>query len=97
MTRILLAAIVITLDLIDIWIVFGPWYSTDPGAIFIVLILFISPNIGTLWMIYVAAKSEKKPLAYMLLAFIPFFFIFYYFDRYLGYRRRELMRVAERQ
>jgi len=76
MTRILLAAIVITLDLIDIWIVFGPWYSTDPGAIFIVLILFISPNIGTLWMIYVAAKRRvSTTLRHIPWEFIEFCFL----------------------
>jgi hypothetical protein len=51
------------------------------------LVFAVSP-IGTFWMMYMAVRYEKRPLPYLLLAFIPYFFLGYYFERVRG--RREL-------
>ena len=40
----------------------------------------VSP-LGTFWMLYIVIRHEKNPLPYLLLAFIPYFFMGYYFER----------------
>jgi len=40
------------------------------------------PPIGTFWMLYVSIRHEKDPVPYMLMAFVPFMFVWYYFERY---------------
>ena len=49
------------------------------------LIFGVSP-IGTFWMLYIVIRYEKRPLPYILLAFIPFFSVGYYFERVRGKR-----------
>jgi hypothetical protein len=44
------------------------------------LVFGVSP-IGTFWMIYMAIRYERRPLPWLLLAFIPYFFLGYYFER----------------
>jgi len=47
-------------------------------------LLFGVPPIGTFWMWYVVFRYEKRPLSYVLLALIPYFFVGYYFERIRG-------------
>jgi drug/metabolite transporter (DMT)-like permease len=49
------------------------------------LVFAVSP-IGSFWMMYMAIRYEKRPLAYVFLAFIPYFFLGYYFERVRGRR-----------
>jgi hypothetical protein len=55
-----------------------------PGALvaFALVGLFAIPCVGALWMMYISIRCEKKPLPLLLLAiFIPFSFLWYYFER----------------
>jgi len=45
------------------------------------VILFAIPPVGAFWMMYQSIRYEKKPLPIVLLAFIPFSFLWYYFER----------------
>ena len=47
------------------------------------------PTVGAFWMMYMSVRDEKNPLPLILLAMIPFTFLWYYFDRV---RPRELAR-----
>src|SRR3989442_9215704 len=38
-------------------------------------------HIGGFWMIYRAVPYEEKPVLYILLAFVPLAFVWYYFER----------------
>jgi hypothetical protein len=64
------------------WIVIGPWTPRNPAAILLVVALFAAPNIGAIWMMYVAVRYEANPFPFVALAFIPFSFLWYYFDRF---------------
>jgi len=63
------------------WVVFSRWFTRDPFLIFILIVLFVTPNLGTIWMLYVSVRFEKSPLPFALLAFVPYSFIWYYFQR----------------
>jgi hypothetical protein len=64
------------------WVVIGPWTPHDQGVVFLLIALFATPNIGAIWMMYTAVRNEAKPLPFVALAFIPFSFLWYYFERY---------------
>jgi hypothetical protein len=82
MKTILWSVLVISLCVLCGWIVIGPWVPHNPGAMLAVVILFTLPNIGTLWMMYIAVRYEAHPLPFVALAFIPFSFLWYYFERF---------------
>lgn len=63
------------------WIVLGPWYAKSQVELFLAGMFFLVPNIGTIWMLYVAVRFEKHPLPFVLLAFIPYAFLWDYFER----------------
>ncbi len=43
--------------------------------------LFAIPPLGAFWMMYMSIRHEKSPFPLLLLAFIPFTFMWYYFER----------------
>jgi hypothetical protein len=47
-------------------------------------LVFGVPPLGAFWMWYMAIRYEKRPLQYLLLALIPYFFLGYYFERVRG-------------
>ena len=69
----------------------GFWIVSSTGTIpqhpmplvLLALIFVVSP-LGTFWMLYVVIRYERRPLPYVLLAFIPYFFVGYYLDRIRG-------------
>jgi|SRR5277367_2441717 len=46
------------------------------------LALLLASNIGGFWMLHQAIRYEKKPLPYVVLAFVPFYFCWYFLARY---------------
>jgi hypothetical protein len=64
------------------WIVIGPWFPHSQIEMVLVAILFTSPNIGALWMIFIAVRHESKPIPFVAIAVIPFSFLWYYAERY---------------
>lgn len=58
----------------------GPVPANPLSLLAIALIFVVSP-IGGFWMLYVVIRYEKRPLPYILLAFLPYFFLGYYFER----------------
>ena len=63
------------------WIVVAQRISQDSPWIFPIIALFGIPPIGAFWMMYMSIRHERKPLPMILLAFIPFTFVWYYFER----------------
>ena len=55
--------------------------ADNPLMLFAFVSLFALPPLGAFWMLYVAIRYEKKPLPIVLLAFVPFTFMWYYFER----------------
>jgi hypothetical protein len=63
------------------WITITPGVPRNPLLTFLVVVVFAAPSFGAFWMLYVAIRHEKHPLPMMLLAFIPYTFLWYYFER----------------
>jgi hypothetical protein len=63
------------------WMVVSPWFPKDPGIEFLVLVFFSMPAMGAFWMLYVAIRNERHPLPIVLLAFLPYTFLWYYSER----------------
>jgi len=50
-------------------------------AVFLFSYIFVA-NIGAFWMLYQAVRHEKRVAKYLLLAFIPYAFVWYLLVRY---------------
>jgi hypothetical protein len=53
----------------------------NPVLVSFVVVVFAASPIGAFWMLYVAIRHETHPLPMVLMAFIPFSFLWYYFER----------------
>jgi hypothetical protein len=42
---------------------------------------FGAPSLGGFWMVYMVIRYEKSPGPMIVLAFVPFAFLWYYFER----------------
>jgi hypothetical protein len=63
------------------WFITSPLTPKNPFIEIPIIALFGLPSVGAFWMLYNVVRHEKHPLGYILLAFIPFTFLWYYFDR----------------
>ena len=52
-----------------------------PQSSLLLVFVFAVPPLGAWWMIYMAIRYEKNPLPMILLAFLPYTFVWYYFER----------------
>ncbi len=60
----------------------GPAPDSNPAILFAFCVLFGLAPVGAFWMMYMAIRYEKNPFLLVLLAmFIPFTFLWYYFER----------------
>jgi len=55
--------------------------DTSPFILFLFVALFGIPPFGAFWMMYMSIRYEKNPLPLIVLAFLPFTFLWYYFER----------------
>ncbi len=56
--------------------------DTHPVTLFLFITLFAVAPLGAFWMMYTSIRYEKKPLPMVILAaFVPFAFLWYYFER----------------
>jgi len=63
------------------WIVTMPGTPRNPLFMLLVVAVFAAPSLGAFWMLYVSIRHEKQPLPMILLAFLPYSFLWYYFER----------------
>ena len=60
----------------------GPVPESHPAILFLLVVLFGIAPLGAFWMMYMSIRYEKKPFPILLLAlFIPYTFLWYYFER----------------
>lgn len=63
-------------------VVLGPWSALDNAGVgLLALLVFVAPGVGTLWMLWSCIRYERRPLPFVLLAFVPYAFLWYYFER----------------
>lgn len=72
------------LNAVALWIVAGPAAFEGTLAATLAGLFFLGAGLGGLWMIFVAIRHESKPLPYVFVAFMPFVFLWYYFECYRG-------------
>jgi hypothetical protein len=53
----------------------------NPVLVSLAVVVFAASPIGAFWMLYVAIRYETHPLPMVPMAFIPFSFLWYYFER----------------
>ena len=53
----------------------------NPFLVLAVVLVFAVSPIGTFWMLYIAIRYETHPLPMVLMAFVPYAFLWYYFER----------------
>jgi hypothetical protein len=82
MKNVLWVLLIASLGIFCGWVVIGPWEPHDQAVIFLLMALFAAPNIGAIWMMYTAVRNEAQPFPIVALAFVPFSFLWYYFERY---------------
>jgi len=63
------------------WIVVAPWFPKNPFLEDLAVVFFMAPSVGAFWMLFMVIRNERKPLPLVLLAFIPYAFLWYYFER----------------
>ena len=63
--------------------------ESNPAILFLFVALFAVPPLGAFWMIYMSIRYEKSPFSMILLAFVPFTFLWYYFERVRNAKSRQ--------
>jgi hypothetical protein len=65
-------------------VVVSPEISRSVSPLFEVLagMATFAEYVGCIWMFYEAARYEIRPFRFIILCFVPFSFIWYYFERY---------------
>jgi hypothetical protein len=63
------------------WFAISPWFPRNPLAEDSIVLFFMAPSVGAFWMLYMAIRYERRPILYVALAFIPYTFLWYYFNR----------------
>lgn len=67
--------------IIAAWVILaspGPLHGADLG---LAVVVFGVHPFGALWMMYHSIRHERQPLGFVGLAFVPYTFLWYYFDR----------------
>lgn len=63
------------------WMVTVSGIPRSPLFVFLLVAVFGASPVGTFWMFYVVIRNEKHPWPLILLAFVPYAFLWYYFER----------------
>jgi hypothetical protein len=63
------------------WMVASASVPRNPLVIAVFIAVFTAGPIGAFWMMYVSIRHEKHPLPMVVLAFLPYSFLWYYAER----------------
>jgi hypothetical protein len=78
-------SLLICSSLVTLLLVIVPWKFPLQGATLVAMFIFAEPfflimGIGSIWMLYQAVRYENHPMSYVLLALVPYAFVYYYFE-----------------
>ena len=80
------------------YVVISAWFPKNLATESLVFMFFCAPSAGAFWMLYVAIRNERHPLPLILLAFVPYAFLWYYFERVRPKKHiTRMLTSAERQ
>ena len=71
-----------------LWILSTTTVSKNSPFVLIVFIVFMVPPLGAMWMIFMSIRNEHNPWPMIVLALVPFSFVWYYFERFRGSNQR---------
>jgi len=57
------------------------FWPLNPSSLVTLGIIYSLHPLGALWMTYQSVRYEREPLRLILLALIPYSFVWYYFER----------------
>ena len=63
------------------WVTVGPWHRMGAVETGLTIIILSAHTPGAFWMLYHCIRYEQHPFPYILLAFVPYAFLWYYFER----------------
>lgn len=81
MKKLLWVVLVVGMSAIIVWGVTNLEPPISWGGGSMILIILAVNSLGMFGMLYVTIRHETRPLLFVLLAFIPYAFIWYFFDR----------------
>ena len=95
--RTVIMALIVAIDVFAVWVNFqkGPAQSAVLSG-FIIVVFTLQP-FGALWMLYDCFRYERKPWPYAILAFVPYVFVWHYFERVRKRGPAERTAVARRR
>jgi hypothetical protein len=76
-----LAVVAIVVYAIACWLIFTPGIPQFPFFVPVIVAVFVVPPLGGWWLIYIVIRHEKHMFPIVLLAFVPYGFVWYYFER----------------
>ena len=88
LSQLLALFVLASLTVFMAWVVLGGWFPKNTVVIGSLIVLFTAAPLGALWMLLDCARHEKHPLVYLLLAFVPYAFVWYYVERVRPRRHR---------
>jgi hypothetical protein len=71
-----------------------PSLGTHTAFMCLAFAVFGVPGVAMWWMIYDAIRYERRPWPYVLLSFVPYWFVWHYFQRVRKRGRAERQPVA---
>ena len=76
--------------LLVLWAFNTQWTPRNDWEVLVLGIVCAVSPLGGLWVFYQAIRYEKDLLPYLLLGFLPFSFVWYYFERMRPHRATRL-------
>ena len=70
----------LTIAALALWVISTHGTSQNPLLIVLVIAVFGIAPIGAFWMMYVAIRYEDRPFPIIMMAFVPYSFLWYYFE-----------------
>lgn len=77
------------------WAIMRPGVPANSLFSLLILAVFVVPPLGTFWMLYVSIRHEEHPLPIILLAFVPYAFLWYNSERVKTGKYKHSGRVAQ--
>ncbi len=81
MNAVPMAIVAVFVYAIALWAVFTPGVPNSMWFVPVAIAVFVVPPIGAWWLIYTVIRHEKRVFPIILIAFVPYGFAWYYFDR----------------
>ncbi len=73
--------LIVALTAIGVWLFFGPWFPRTTWEMTVYVAFFMASGLGGMWALYMIVRHETRIFPVILIAFVPYGFLWYYFER----------------